>query len=398
MASPSRRSKLDNALLTATPQTPHAGLWFDAMLEALPVSAGQGNRAEADSSAFRQHLEALERSGVPQGYQDAFGARKAALQGWTGAIEGASTCLYSATVDGRMAVGLGTQSLVETSLSLHRTWGVPQIPGSALKGLASSTAHRSRDADWRRAETGVPGGKYAQVLFGDTTTAGAVTFHDAWWAPLGETSLPIALDVMTVHHSDYYMKGEVPADWDAPNPVGFVTATGTYLVALTGPPMWVDLAFKWLQLGLSRDGIGAKTHAGYGRMTLMPIAPAQPSPGPPIEPEVLPAVGNHLPIAIGGPALRGQRPAAPPQTEREPRADADGPWQGAEGWMGKDNWNRPILFVRIQRDTLRHSVTAVSFVGDSQTALAAGTVHHPVAIEVLQRRGESLKVRGVAKR
>src|SRR5690348_13694917 len=39
-------------------------------------------------------------------------------------------------VKGRMVVGLGSESVLETSICLHRTYGVPYIPGSALKGLA----------------------------------------------------------------------------------------------------------------------------------------------------------------------------------------------------------------------------------------------------------------------
>lgn len=43
-------------------------------------------------------------------------------------------------VQGRMAVGLGDESVLETSVTLHRTYGVPYIPGSALKGL-KAVAH-----------------------------------------------------------------------------------------------------------------------------------------------------------------------------------------------------------------------------------------------------------------
>jgi len=35
----------------------------------------------------------------------------------------------------RLIVGLGDESVYETSIRLHRNYGVPYIPGSALKGI-----------------------------------------------------------------------------------------------------------------------------------------------------------------------------------------------------------------------------------------------------------------------
>ena len=43
----------------------------------------------------------------------------------------------SLTTAGRLIVGLGSENILETGLRLHHTYGVPIIPGSALKGLAS---------------------------------------------------------------------------------------------------------------------------------------------------------------------------------------------------------------------------------------------------------------------
>jgi CRISPR-associated protein Cmr6 len=37
----------------------------------------------------------------------------------------------------RLLVGHGTQSPTEVGLTTHRTWGVPVVPGTALKGLLS---------------------------------------------------------------------------------------------------------------------------------------------------------------------------------------------------------------------------------------------------------------------
>ncbi len=168
-----------------------------------------------------------------------------------------------ARVRGRMVVGLGSESVLETSITLHHTYGVPYIPGSALKGLARHFTKEIKD--WK------PG--YTEIIFGnekkgEKAFAGYITFFDALYLPnSGEKQRALHSDVMTVHHQDYYMKGTVaPADWDDPIPVPFISATGTYLLALAGPDDWIEPTFKLLKLALSEEGIGAKTSSGYGRM------------------------------------------------------------------------------------------------------------------------------------
>lgn len=250
----------------------NAGLWHDVFL---PVFRGAGegaadarrSDAPAAGEVLRTHLEVTAGTGIPEGYARAFREREVLLRALQGGVEDGRTRCFKASVRGRMVVGLGAQAVAETSVALLRAWGVPYIPGSALKGLASSVAHRRGGETWRRAEVGVPGGEDARALFGDTKAQGLVAFHDAWWMPDGG-AVPLDLDVMTVHHPDYYGGSSAPADWDEPNPVPFLTARGSYLVALSGPSGWVEAARAWLEAGLRDDGIGAKTHAGYGRMAL----------------------------------------------------------------------------------------------------------------------------------
>ncbi len=241
----------------------HAGLWLD---KALPVLHPE---LDEEKDALRKLLETVCGTHVPDGYREAVKQREDLLRGLDGGIEGGITRVWKAAVLGRMIVGLGAQSVRETSIALQHTWGVPQIPGSALKGLAASVAHRRGGETWCKGTEHAPGGRDHETLFGTTESAGCVVFHDAWWLPGSEGSLPIDLDVMTVHHTEYYGKGKaIPADWDEPIPVPFLTAFGEYLVALSGPPEWVSSAFGWLEIGLADDGIGAKTQAGYGRAVL----------------------------------------------------------------------------------------------------------------------------------
>ena len=173
-----------------------------------------------------------------------------------------------ATVKGRMIIGLGDESVLETSIALHHTYGVPYIPGSALKGLASSYAHQKLGEQWQK------GSIAHNIVFGNTDEAGYITFFDAFYVPdSGHRGQALYPDIITVHHQDYYNtdKNAAPADWDSPNPVPFLSATGSYLIALAAPDLpanneWIQSAFNILEAALKEMGIGAKTSSGYGRM------------------------------------------------------------------------------------------------------------------------------------
>jgi CRISPR-associated protein Cmr6 len=242
----------------------HAGLWLEK---------GLADVAEKES-AHQIHLEALTLLGIPADYSRHFCRWKVAIE-----VLEPFTKTAEARVLGRMVVGLGAESVLETSIALHRIYGVPYIPGSALKGLAAAAAHKQlQDPKWHK--TGEDGkiGEWHRILFGDQESSGYVTFHDALWVPEGGT-LPLDLDVMTVHHPAYYQgddQGDAPpADWDNPNPIAFVSARGRYLLAVTGPEEWADAAMEILRDALEKDGIGAKTAAGYGRLHVdLPPKPA----------------------------------------------------------------------------------------------------------------------------
>lgn len=258
----SRPSSRRDALQSLSPHsTTNAGLWLEK---------GLPNVEEGGPGRQKLLLE-LGTIRVPGDYSRYF-------QRWQDSIQHLEPCtqIAEATVQGRMAVGLGAESVLETAITLHRTYGVPFIPGSALKGLAAAAAHKHlANSDWKKTgEDGKPGPAH-QILFGDQESSGYVTFHDALWIPEGE-ELPLDLDVMTVHHPEYYRGDDVPpADWDSPNPVAFITARGRYLLAVTGPDKeWTKAAMDILTEALQNDGIGAKTAAGYGRMSV----PQEPEP------------------------------------------------------------------------------------------------------------------------
>jgi CRISPR-associated protein Cmr6 len=190
---------------------------------------------------------------------------------------------------------------------VHHTWGVPVIPGSALKGLVAhyvDATYGPTDpgkAPWeqlgdervradyqgvtwngRRIERG-PGAIY-RALFGapdargDATmreqgfvagaAAGLVTFHDALYVPGSLHNKPFAADVLTVHQKGYYDSSgqSAPNDYDSPNPVAFLTVRPKcrLLLALSGPSEWAELGAQLLADALKTWGVGGKTAGGYG--------------------------------------------------------------------------------------------------------------------------------------
>lgn len=223
-----------------------------------------------DQEIARAHVGAtLGAVRVPQGYASAFERHKRSLQGLTGSYQGSETRLYTITFTGRAILGIGMASVRETNLSLLRPWGLPYLPGSSLKGMASHVAHEGGEPSWARpVRPGEEAGLLQRAIFGDVTAAGAVVFHDAWWIPLGDRP-PVHGDTMTVHHADYYgNEREAPQDWEEPNPVSFLSISGSYLFAMTGPAEALDVAEKLIEEGLRTRGVGAKTAAGYGHATV----------------------------------------------------------------------------------------------------------------------------------
>lgn len=237
--------------------TTNAGLWLDKFLR----------RHDSEGRERWKLIDEVISIGEPTWYPAWF-------QRWKDCLERYGARFREAKVEGRMVVGLGRDSVLETSILLHHTLGVPYIPGTALKGLASSFAEQRLGPEWSSDLEDCA----HSIMFGTTDSAGYVTFFDAM--PIPFTSKLFA-DVITVHHGDYYQEPNVsgkrvpPADWDDPNPVPFISASGKYLIALVGPEQWVDAAFAILAHALESMGVGAKTSSGYGRLS-MDVSPATP--------------------------------------------------------------------------------------------------------------------------
>ncbi|HZO75959.1 MAG TPA: type III-B CRISPR module RAMP protein Cmr6 [Ktedonobacteraceae bacterium] len=311
---------------------PHAGLWHDKFLsnqeskddtKSRQLESGDNNKSPR-MTLVKEVADIV----VPDAYTSFYDRWKEAL----GAVD--AKCFEATvtgrvistggrtTTTGRLIVGLGMESVLETGIALHHTYGVPYLPGSALKGLTTSYMQRIREK-LKPAGEQADAAAYEQinqaykVIFGDTDDAGYITFFDALYIPgTGYNGQPLHPDIITVHHQEYYQHGSkaAPADWDSPIPVPFLSATGSYLVALAAPDIkaasdtkegsereqWLSSAGSLLRAALKHMGIGAKTSSGYGRMDLDEIKP-------PVDPLARRIQGSIKEVnAIGNHAVSGQ--------------------------------------------------------------------------------------------
>lgn len=173
-----------------------------------------------------------------------------------------ATKQFNVSPDWRLVVGLGAGHVMETSITLHRIYGFPFIPGSSLKGMTRAYAELVKNQNENDEEFCRIFGSQRE----NRQQSGEIVFFDAIPAQPPQ----MKLDVMNPHYSEYYQGGDIPpADWLSPIPVYFLTVERTpFLFGLAARNKeangLVDIAEQWLSNGLKELGVGAKTAAGYG--------------------------------------------------------------------------------------------------------------------------------------
>lgn len=218
----------------------------------------------------------------------------------------------------RLMVNMAGGAMENAGLCLDR-FGLPYIPGAAVKGCARRTAIQHLleagnagektallvqialtfgwgEQDWSDSKKdgrfksdfayAVGGALWPGVaadarnqLPATSHFAGQVSFLSAHPVNVPGAQLPsrvpalgaLELDVLTCHHQKYYQDPKRPAtDDEPPNPVLFPAAAAGHVFAFVVLPMrgcaksQLDQARQWLAAGLSTFGLGAKTAAGYG--------------------------------------------------------------------------------------------------------------------------------------
>ncbi len=173
----------------------------------------------------------------------------------------------------RLVVGLGSGSVLETSIKLHHIYGVPYIPASAIKGVLR--AYRIWElADWdkdkfkeieKRIDENKPNSdkeKKIIKIFGNQQQKGKLIILDAY--PTDFEGFDI--DIMNPHFPDYYDKDKAPADWQNPNPITFLVIPKgtTFKFFFKNVNVYDGYLEKNLKEAFENIGIGGKTSLGYG--------------------------------------------------------------------------------------------------------------------------------------
>ena len=130
-----------------------------------------------------------------------------------------------AVTTGPLTLHLSRASALENAgICLHPLYGFVYLPGTGLKGMARAYA----EIVWKPTQPAESAKQAILRVFGNESgepekarqRAGGVVFHDAWpveW-PL------LQADIVNNHHRDYYSdKPQPPGDWEAPNPVNFLS-------------------------------------------------------------------------------------------------------------------------------------------------------------------------------
>jgi CRISPR type III-B/RAMP module RAMP protein Cmr6 len=210
---------------------------------------------------------------------------KSAYNRWHNMMSAMNATLFHASLDWRMVIGLGGESVLETDITLHHLYGIPFIPASALKGL--TRAYVTGEVEGYKSDKFDNDNEEVKRIFGSQEHAGTVIFFDAM-PTNGEVAF--VLDIMNPHYPEYYAGNKPPTNDQNPVPVTFLTVTNTTFTFALAPRdvgkeqhvKDLDQVKTWLQKALQKYGVGGKTSAGYGYFKEIqdgqePPAVAQPS-------------------------------------------------------------------------------------------------------------------------
>ena len=180
-----------------------------------------------------------------------------------------------------IVIGLGQISVSETSMTLHHIYGIPYIPGQALKGITRNyiineyfegdEVKAVKDRDFTDIF-----GKEGKSL--EEGSVGKIKFFDSY--PVD--NINCRMDIMNNHHSKYYSKEGKLNDTESPKPIRFMAICDTSfdiniavkkkenkvlegnLATEFKNKNMLEVTVECLKMALEYYGIGAKTAVGYG--------------------------------------------------------------------------------------------------------------------------------------
>ncbi len=192
---------------------------------------------------------------------------QSAYNRWYALMSAMNVMPFNASLDWRMVIGLGGESVLETDITLHHLYGIPYIPASALKGL--TRAYVTGEIEGYKSDSIDNDNEEVKRIFGSQEHAGTVIFFDAMPT---DGKVTFVLDIMNPHYSEYYTGSKPPTNDQNPIPVTFLTVTDTTFTFALAPRNAakeqhlkdMEQVKAWLQEALQKYGVGGKTSAGYG--------------------------------------------------------------------------------------------------------------------------------------
>lgn len=247
-----RRNRLVDLLSAVNLATVHPGLWLMRGLADYPQKGGDNGNA-GGGGAKAEHIKKMCQFKPSEVY-------KAAFERWKRMTQDPQRFRnFQGTLEGRLYVGVTRDNALETGVTVSHTYGMPMIPGSAVKGACRAAA-----LHWEMNQATL------RWIFGhdakdkDDPEQGGLVFHDAWW--VAEDHPPFVSEIVTVHHQEYYGSEGVdpPTDFDSPIPAPQVAVRGSFYFVVEGSPVMAEAVTGLLKTVLTTRGIGAKRSSGYG--------------------------------------------------------------------------------------------------------------------------------------
>jgi len=213
---------------------------------------------------------------------------------------GTNCAVFEATLGGRLMVNMAGGVVQNAGICLDRCFGMPYIPGSAVKGVSRSQAlweiHEAPDSEkadlLRKAMILFGYGKQDVGRDGDFAWAAGTKLVDPVTHDLGamefkgcacfvpaypKTAPTLVVDMVNPHYKDYYSgRAKQALDSESPIPNYFpaVEAGSSFGFAVLvqrvpdgmglSAAALLDAAKGWVERAITEKGIGAKTAAGYG--------------------------------------------------------------------------------------------------------------------------------------
>lgn len=188
----------------------------------------------------------------------------------------------------KMVIGLGNPSVLETSITLHHIYGMPYLPGQALKGVFRRYFFDEIMEGKSETKIGLKGEKPIEKkvlyrnLFGEDPDSqekknkelqkSGIVFFDAF--PI--KAYKLEKDIINTHYKSYYDgdKKEFPDGTEEPNLINFYVVKDTKFKVMcalnrkvfgeNNLPKIKKYIVETLIDALKEQGIGAKTTSDYG--------------------------------------------------------------------------------------------------------------------------------------